>query len=306
MISIIFPAYNEGNNVSELHFRIKKVMEEFGVSYEIIAIDDGSTDDTLENLKRLKSIKVVVLSKNYGQTSAMDAGLKAAKGDIVVTLDADLQNDPQDIPKLISKLREGYDVVSGWRRDRHDNWGRRILSRSANWFTWKVTGLYLHDHACAIKAYRKSVLNGVNLYGEMHVFLPCILYLRGAKITEMEVAHHARTHGFSKHNFLKAVKTISDLLTVKFIFSTARPLIFFGSAAVMLWFLGFASAVASIIMKITDYRNFGQTPLPLIAVFFVIAGFILFTMGFLAELLLRVYYETKNNKPYAIKEIIEN
>lgn len=306
MISVVFPVYNEEENVGKLHAAIKKVMDGFGEPYEIIAVDDGSADNTLFELKKLSPIKIVVFAGNYGQTSALDAGLKIAAGDVVVTLDADLQNDPQDIPRLIKKLREGYDVVSGWRRVRHDDWCRKVLSRSANWLTWKVTGLYLHDHACAIKAYRKSALAGINLYGEMHVFLPCILYLRGTKVAEMDVAHHARAHGFSKHNFLKAVKDISDLLVVKFIFSVKRPLLLFGSLAVALWLLSFIALAAAVIMKLMGYRNLGQTPLPLAAIFLVIAGLLFFAMGFLAELLMRVYYEFKNSQPYIIKDIIEN
>lgn len=305
MISITFPAYNEGNNVSELHFRIKKVMEEFGVPYEIIAVDDGSTDDTLENLKRLKSIKVVVLSRNYGQTSAMDAGLKEAKGDVIVTLDADLQNDPADISRIIRKLDEGYDVVSGWRKNRHDDTNRKISSKLANWLTWRVTGLYLHDHACALKAYRASILNGVNLYGEMHVFLPAYLFMMGAKITELEVTHHPRTRDLSKHNFMKAVKAISDLLTIKFISSATRPLLFFSTLAICVWCLSFIFGLLAIIFKIIGYANLGQTPLLLLSVFMAISGLILFSMGFLAEILLRVYYESKMTKPYRIREIIE-
>lgn len=306
MISIVFPAYNEEENVARLHTVIKRVMDGLGEPYEIVAVDNGSQDGTLSELEKLSPVKIVVIAKNIGQTAGLDAGFKVAKGDIIVTMDADLQNDPADIPRLIYKLREGYDVVSGWRRNRHDNWGRRVLSRSANWLTWKVTGLYLHDHACALKVYKKSVLEGVNLYGEMHVFLPAILYMRGAKVKEIEVAHHARAHGFSKHNFLKAVKDIADLLTIKFIFSATRPLLFFGSVSVILWLLATASVATAVAMKVADYRNFGQTPLPLLAVFFVITGLILFTMGFLAELLIRIYYESKRVTPYTIKEVIEN
>ena len=280
MISIVFPVYNEEGNVEKLHSIIKKTMDDFGESYEIIAVDDGSKDKTLEVIKKLSPLKTIVFARNYGQTSALDAGLKAAKGEIVVTLDADLQNDPQDIPRLINKLREGYDVVSGWRRDRHDNLGRKILSRSANWLTRKVTGLFLHDYACALKAYKKSSLEDLNLYGEMHVFLPAILYMRGAKITEMQVSHHARTVGFSKHNFLKAVKDISDLFVIKFIFSVKRPLIVFVLAGIILFFLSLVSLAISISLSFV-------------------------AIGFIAEMLMRVYYESKGSRPYIIREIIE-
>ena len=306
MISIVFPAYNEEENVEALFGAIKKSLESAGEPYEIIAVENGSTDNTLERLKKLSPIKIIVIVKNIGQTAGLDAGLKAAQGDVIVTLDADLQNDPGDIIKLVKKLREGdYDVVSGWRKNRRDPFNRRLLSRLANWLTWKVTGLYLHDHACALKAYRKSVLKDIHLYGEMHVFLPAYLYGRGAKVTEIEVAHHERTKGLSKHNFLKAVKDLSDLVTIKFIASASRPLIFFSGLAFSLWFLAFISAGTSVVMKLVDYRNFGQTPLPLLATFFFISGLILFAMGFLAELLLRIYYESKGTTPYIVKEVIE-
>ncbi|MEK7564683.1 MAG: glycosyltransferase family 2 protein [Patescibacteria group bacterium] len=281
MISIVFPVYNEEGNVEKLHSIIKRTMDDFGESYEIIAVDDGSKDKTLEVMKKLSPLRTIVFARNYGQTSALDAGLKAAKGEIVITLDADLQNDPKDIPRLINKLREGYDVVSGWRRDRHDNFGRKILSRLANWLTRKVTGLFLHDYACALKAYRKTALIDLNLYGEMHVFLPAILYMRGAKIAEMQVSHHARTVGFSKHNFLKAVKDISDLFVIKFIFSVKRPLIVFVLAGFILFFLSLISIAISISLTFL-------------------------AMGFVAEMLMRVYYESKDSRPYIIREILEN
>lgn len=306
MISIVFPTYNEEKNVIKLHQSIKEVMEDLGQPYEIIAVENGSIDQTLEQLRSLSPIKIVVLAKNLGQTAGLDAGFKEAKGDTIITLDADLQNDPRDIPRLLEKIKEGYDVVSGWRKMRHDHWSRRVLSRGANWLTWKVTGLSLHDHACALKAYRRSVLQSINLYGEMHVFLPAILYLRGAKVAEIEVRHHARQAGLSKHNFFKAVKDISDLLTIKFIFSGSRPLLFFSALAIGLWLLAFISGSLAVAFKILDYRNFGQTPLLLLSVFFVITGLVLFAMGFLAELLLRIYYESKNSTAYAVKEIIEN
>ncbi len=305
MISIVFPAYNEEENVEKLHRSIKDVLDDLRKPYEIIAVENGSTDGTLERLKKLSPIKIIVIAKNIGQTAGLDAGLKSAQGDVIITMDADLQNDPRDIPRLITKLNEGYDVVSGWRKTRRDFLGRRILSRLANWLTCKITGLYLHDSACALKIYRKSILNNVHLYGEMHVFLPAYLYGRGAKVTEIVVNHHERIAGTSKHNFLKAVKDISDLATIKFLFSTGRPLLFFAGLAFGLWFLSFLLTVSAIIMKIVNYRNFGQTPLPLLATLFFISGLILFAMGFLAELLLRIYYESKDATPYVVKEIIE-
>lgn len=241
-----------------------------------------------------------------GQTAALDAGIHETRGDIIITMDGDLQNDPADIPKLVAKIREGYDVVSGWRTDRHDSSGRRVLSRLANWLTAKMTGLYLHDSACALKAYRREVLAPIHLYGEMHVFLPAYLYMKGAKVAEIPVLHHAREFGISKHYFMKAVKDIFDLLTIKFMASlTGRPLIFFGGAGIVSVLLGIVVGATAIYLKLAGLRNFGQTPLPILAIFFILSGILFFMIGFLAELMLRIYFETTRKTPYTIKERIE-
>ncbi len=307
MISVIVPLYNEESNVAPLHASLTLRLEALSEPYEIIFIDDGSTDRTFERMKGLKNIRAIRFARNFGQTSAMDAGFKAAQGDILVTLDGDLQNDPEDIPNLIAKIREGYDVVSGWRKDRHDPLGRKVLSKLANGLTRKVTGLYLHDHACALKAYRKDIFKDVHLYGEMHVFLPAYLYGRGAKVAEIPVKHHSRTEGISKHSIGKAFKDLSDLVTVYFLSQHMnRPLLFFGGISLLMIGLGILSALAATVLKILQIRNYGQTPLPILAVFLMIIGFMLFMMGFLAELVLRVYFEGQNKTPYIIKEKIEN
>lgn len=305
MISIVIPAYNEEENVVLLYEKIMAVMSAQNEDWEVIFVDDGSTDKTVEKLKTLPKVKILILAMDYGQTSALDAGIHEAKGDIIITMDGDLQNDPSDIPQLIAKIREGYDVVSGWRQDRHDSSGRRLLSRLANWLTAKMSGLYLHDSACALKAYRREAVTSVRLYGEMHVFLPAYLYGRGAKVTEVVVKHHARQFGISKHYFMKAVKDIFDLITIKFLVTmTGRPLLFFGGVGLAGFFIGFVVAVISIYLKIAGLRNFGQTPLPILAVFFFITGIMLFMIGFLAELILRIYFESSQKTPYIIKERI--
>jgi glycosyltransferase involved in cell wall biosynthesis len=308
MISIIFPAYNEEGNVKELHASIKKTLDSMGENYEIVAVDNGSTDFTLERLKQLSPIKIIVIAKNIGQTAGLDAGIRNAEGDIIVFIDADLQNDPQDIPKLISKLREGYDVVSGWRWDRKDPFDRRVLSRFANWLTSKISGLYLHDSACALKAYRREVLASVHLYGEMHVFLPAYLHMRGAKVAEIPVKHHARKHGISKHHFMKAVKDIFDLVTIKFLTGsmTSRPLVFFGGIGAISGLLGCIVGMIAFYLKLAGIYNFGQTPLLPVSIFFILSGIMFFMLGFLAELMLRTYFETNKKTPYVIKERIEN
>jgi len=305
MISIVVPVYNEEANVTILYGKIVAVMERFGEPYEIIFSDNVSTDKTLEKLKLLPQVIILRLARNYGQTSNLDAAIHEAKGDIIITMDGDLQNDPEDIPNLVGKIREGYDVVSGWRQERNDSLGRRILSRSANWLTAKVTGLALKDSACALKAYKREVLQDIHLYGEMHVFLPALLYMRGARVAEIPVRHHARQFGVSKHYFMKAVKDISDLITIKFLSSmNGRPLVFFGGAGVISIGLGFITTLISIYLKLTHVRNFGQTPLPIFTIFLVLSGFIFLMLGFLAELMLRIYYETGNKTPYTIKEKI--
>ena len=305
MISIVVPVYNEEANVTILYGKIVAVMERFGEPYEIIFSDNVSTDKTLEKLKLLPQVIILRLARNYGQTSNLDAAIHEAKGDIIITMDGDLQNDPEDIPNLVGKIREGYDVVSGWRQERNDSLGRRILSRSANWLTAKVTGLALKDSACALKAYKREVLQDIHIYGEMHVFLPALLYMRGARVAEIPVRHHARQFGVSKHYFMKAVKDISDLITIKFLSSmNGRPLVFFGGAGVISIGLGFITTLISIYLKLTHVRNFGQTPLPIFTIFLVLSGFIFLMLGFLAELMLRIYYETGNKTPYTIKEKI--
>ena len=304
MISVVIPVYNEEANVAELHRRVKAALIKFGRPFEIIFIDDGSGDRTFEILKTLSPIKIIKFRGNFKQAAAIDAGISAALGDIVVTLDGDLQNDPDDIGRLATKLDEGYDVVVGWRQDRHDSFGRRLHSRLANWLTGFVTGLKLHDHACALKAYRKELFGGITLYGEMHVFLPVLLASRGAKITELVVKHHERKGGISSHNLLRGIKAISDLFTVRFISTTLRPLLFFASWAIISFFFSFFAVVASIFLRIKGFY-FSQTPLPILATLFFLVGFLLIMMGFLAEIMIRIYYDTRAAKPYSIKEIVE-
>ena len=307
MISIVIPVYNEEDNVALLHNKIVAVCTNLSEEYEIIFVDDGSTDQTIKKLKELPKVKIVVLAMDFGQTSALDAGIHDAKGDIIITMDGDLQNDPADIPNLIAKINEGYDVVSGWRQMRDDSFGRRVLSRLANWLTARMTGLYLHDSACALKAYRREVITQVHLYGEMHVFLPAYLYGRGAKVAEIPVRHYARQFGLSKHYFMKAVKDIFDLLTIKFVATmTGRPLLFFGGTGLVAFLIGILISAVAVYLKIIGLRNFGQTPLPILSVFFILSGILFFMLGFLAELILRVYFETSKRTPYIIRERIEN
>lgn len=307
MISIIFPAYNEEENVEELHRRIVDAMNSHWDTYEIIAIENGSTDKTLERLKKLTPLKIIVFPRNFNQTGALDAGIHSAQGDTIITMDADLQNDPADIPLLLKKMEEGYDCVAGWRQERHDSVGRWFLSKLANWLTRRVTGLKLHDFACALKAFKKEFMQDVHLYGEMHVFLPAILHARGAKITEIPVRHHERKHGVSKHYFMKAVKDIADLFTVKFLFTyAARPLIFFGGWGVFSIMLALLSSGIAIRSTYAEGIHIIQSPFTFLAITFLVVGFILAMLGFIAELLVRIYYEGRQMMPYVVSDIIEN
>lgn len=307
MISVIIPVYNEEENVTALYEQIVVVFKNLKEEFEVIFVDDGSTDATVAKLKNLSPVKILILAMDFGQTSALDAGIHEAKGEVIITMDGDLQNDPTDIPLLLKKIREGYDVVAGWRQERDDSPGRKVLSRLANWLTAKVTGLYLHDSACALKAFRREVVQGVRLYGEMHVFLAAYLHGRGARVAEVPVKHHARKFGISKHYFMKAVKDVFDLLTIKFLVTmTGRPLLVFGSIGFFAFVSGFVIAVIAFYLKVAGLRNFGQTPLPIFSVFLVLSGLMFFMMGFLAELILRVYFETSKKTPYVIKERICN
>ena len=306
MISVIFPTYNEEGNVIELHRRLKKTLEDIGELYEIIAVDGPSTDGTLEQLKSLSPIKIIVFAKRMGQAAALSEGMKVARGETVVFIDADLQNRPEDIPKLINKLKDGYDVVSGWREDRDDPLHRKMLSRFGNALTGLVMGGTLHDFSSPFKACRKEVLRGVVLYGEMHAFFPALLHARGARITEVSVGHDMRKAGTTKYSSIKVAKIFADLMVLKF-FSDyfTRPLLFFGGWGLFLIFLGFVAGGAAVLLKIMELWNFTQTPLPILATFFIVVGILLIMMGFLAEILFRIYYESKDRDFYVIREVIE-
>jgi glycosyltransferase involved in cell wall biosynthesis len=306
MISIVFPAYNEEGNVEELHRRIVAACQKLREPFEVVAVDNASTDETLKRLETLSPIRIISLANNLGQTAALDAAIHAARGDVVAILDADLQNDPADIPAMVEKVRSGVcDAAVGWRKERRDTVGRRMITSFSNWLARRIVGLPLHDYACAPKVFTTEFPRDTRLYGEMHVFLAAILAARGARITEVPVKHHERTHGLSKHTFIKGAKDIADLMTIKFILGTSRPLLIFLSFALASWGIGGSATVLSIILKVGGIRNFAQTPLPVVASFFITAGLIFLMMGFLAEFMLRTYYEARQTTPYVIRKIVE-
>lgn len=307
MISVIFPVKNEEGSVEELHRRTKAVLGSLNSPYEIIIVDDGSTDGTLEKISKLSPVRVVILAKNYGQSLALDAGIRIARGEVIVIMDADLQNDPSDIPKLLQKIDEGYDVVVGWRKDRHDSFGRRVFSGFANWLTRSVAGLRLHDYGCALRAFRSEHLKDIRLYGVMHVFIPVILAGRGARVAEVHVIHRERQSGVSKYSFLHMASDFADLLTIRFLYGyAARPLLFFGTWALISFGIAFFAAAAAVAIKLSSVYGLSQTPLPILSALFVILGVLLLIIGFLTELLVRIYYETRNATPYRISKTIEN
>ena len=308
-ISIVIPLYNEEENVRELHGRLKPVMDEIGDAYEIIFIDDGSTDHTLSLLQEIQAADdtVIVLSlrRNFGQTAAFAAGFDYSRGDIIVTMDGDLQNDPRDIPKLLELMKDN-DLVSGWRKRRKDPFlSRRLPSIIANALISKVTGVNLHDYGCSLKAYRRDVIKNLKLYGEMHRFIPAVASWYGVRIAEVETTHHPRLRGKSKYGISRTMKVVLDLITVKFLqsFST-KPLQFFGPIGIFSGALGFFISLYLSIDKILSGKDIGGRPLLLLGALLIIVGIQFIGMGLLGEMMVRVYHETQKKPIYVIKKVI--
>lgn len=307
MISIILPVYNEEDNIKELYSQIKKSLAAF--EYEIIAVNDGSSDGSFNVIKKIaesdRNFKVINFRRNCGQTAAISAGIDFAEGDVLIPMDADLQNDPNDIPKLLKKMEEGYDLVSGWRKDRKDAFARRLPSQVANWLISFITKVKLHDYGCTLKAYKKEAVQDIRFYGEMHRFMPAYVVWHGAKIAELVVNHRPRVHGKTKYGFSRIFKVILDLLTVKFLMTyLSKPMHFFGRVGLASLFLGLISGIITLIYKFVLGLSLRTTQLPLLTVFLVIIGIQFILMGILAEILIRIYYEPRDKSPYAIKDKI--
>ena len=309
-LSIIIPIYNEEKNIEELYKELKKVLEELSISYELIAINDGSKDGSGQILKKITqsdtSFKVINFRKNFGQTAAISAGIDFSKGEVIIPMDADLQNDPADIPKFLEKTEQGSDVVSGWRKKRKDKLiTRRIPSRIANWLISSITKVKLHDYGCTMKAYKREVIKDIRLYGEMHRFMPAYTSWYGAKVSEIVVNHRPRKYGKTKYGLSRTFWVILDLLTVKFLtdYST-KPMHFFGKIGYSSFFLGCLSGAAALLLKYVFNRPFVNTPLPLLTAFLILIGIQFILMGLLAEILTRTYYESQNKPTYLIKEKI--
>ncbi|WP_027192366.1 glycosyltransferase family 2 protein [Fundidesulfovibrio putealis] len=305
-LSIIIPVYNEEDNVLPLHQKITEALDSMGQPYEVIIVDDGSTDNTAQRLKELAKsdnrLKVIHLRRNFGQTPAMMAGIDAATGDILIPMDGDLQNDPHDIPKLLAKLAEGYDVVSGWRKDRQDHPLKRNLpSRMANRLISFISGVHLHDYGCSLKAYRKAIIKNVKLYGEMHRFVPIYAAWQGAKVTEVGVTHYPRVHGVSKYGFDRTIKVILDLIVVKFLDKFAhKPMYLFGGFGLVTFLISFLLFGLMLYLKIFANKSFIETPLPMAVTLFTLMGFMSIFMGLIAEILMRTYHESQNKPTYIV------
>jgi glycosyltransferase involved in cell wall biosynthesis len=306
-LSIILPVYNEEGNLKELYKEIKAVLDPLLADYEIIAVNDGSSDGGLETLKEIAhgdiKFKVVNFRKNYGQTAAIAAGIDFAQGEIIIPMDADLQNDPVDIPQFLKEINNGFDVVSGWRKNRKDNFSRRLPSKIANRVISLITKVKLHDYGCTMKAYKSEIVKDVRFYGEMHRFMPAYAFWHGAKIGEIVVHHRPRKHGKAKYGLSRIFRVILDLLTVKFLMAyLTKPMHFFGAVGLLFLFLGSLSGLATLILKFVLNVHLNSTQLPLITVFMIIIGIQFILMGLLAEILIRIYYEGRDKRPYLIKE----
>ena len=310
-LSVVIPVHNEEENIPPLLEGLSKTLTALGKPFEVIIVDDGSTDGTLARLKELKStypwLKIVVLRRNFGQSAAFTAGIDHASGEIIVTMDGDLQNDPADIPLLLEKIEEGFDVVSGWRKDRKDPfWSRKLPSLLANALISRITKVKLHDYGCSLKAYRAEVIKGLIIYGELHRFIPALVNLSGARVTEVEVRHHPRRFGRSKYGLSRTYRVLLDLLLMFFFrkFAT-KPLHIFGLTGGVLFFLGFLIEGYLTYLKLFLHQKIGHRPLLILGVLLILAGINLLGTGLLAELLIRIYYESSGKRIYAVREVIE-
>ncbi|PZV15776.1 MAG: glycosyltransferase [Leptolyngbya sp.] len=309
-VSIVVPIHNEYENLPHLLEAISATLISANISYEILCIDDGSTDGSGDLLKQIASdradLRSVILRRNYGQTAAMAAGFSHAKGQVIVTMDGDLQNDPADIPILLDKLNEGYDLVSGWRKNRQDATITRLIpSQIANWLIAQVTGVKVHDYGCSLKAYRAELIADMNLYGELHRFLPALAFIEGARIAEIPVRHHPRQFGKSKYGLDRTIRVIMDLITVFFMrkFLT-RPMHVFGSMGVLSIFLGTVIGLYLTTLKLSFGESINR-PLLILVVVLILTGVQLFCFGLLAELLMRTYHESQGRPIYRVREVIE-
>jgi dolichol-phosphate mannosyltransferase len=307
-VSIFLPVYNEEPNLMPLHAKLDEALKTLDRSAEIVYVDDGSTDGSLKILREIAEVdarvRVVALRRNYGQTAAMAAGIDAASGKVLIPMDADLQNDPSDIKRLLEKLDEGYDVVSGWRKNRQDKmFTRKIPSMIANRIISWIGGVPLHDYGCSLKAYRRESLQDVRLYGEMHRFIPIYASWAGASVTELPVKHHARTMGKSKYGLSRTLKVVFDLMTIKFMASyQTKPIYVFGMFGMCAFLISLLAGLYAVFLKLFHKADFVQTPLPILTIVMFAVGVQFLLMGLLAEMLVRTYHESQAKAIYAVRE----
>lgn len=306
-ISIIVPLFNEEENITRLHAEILQVCRENNYIFEIIFVDDGSTDETFERSKALSPLQIIRLRKNFGQTAAFDAGIKSAKYNYIITMDGDCQNDPKDIPLLIKTLEKNrLDIVSGWRKERKDSFMKRIISRGAHSFRRFLLKDHIHDSGCSLKIYKKACFDALSLYGEMHRFIPALLMGFGYQVGEIAVNHRPRHKGVSKYNWKRTIKGIVDMLSIAFWHKFAsRPLHFLGGLGLLLILFGFCTGAVTVINFLSG-QGMSETAWPLLTVFFFLAGGQFFVSGLIIDVLLRNHYETTQNRSYSVKEIWHN
>ncbi len=308
-ISVVIPIYNEQENVTLLYDELTEVMKSMACSYEILFVDDGSTDSTLSILQSIQAadqrIVVVKFRRNFGQTAAMSAGFDYSSGDVIITMDGDLQNDPRDIPRFIQKIEDGFDVVTGWRHDRKDAFlNRRLPSIIANKIISWTTGVALHDYGCTLKAFRKEVIKNIHLYGEMHRFIPAIASGMGISFTEIKVNHRARQFGTSKYGISRTIRVVLDLITVKFLLSYAtRPIQIFGLLGVISGTAGFLIALIMTIQRQFFDIPLSDRPMLLLAIVLIFVGIQFVSIGLIGELQARTYHETQKKPVYYVKEV---
>lgn len=307
-VSIVVPIYNEEENILPLYQRVTEAMATSQLTYELILVDDGSKDSSYSFLQKVAAqdhrVKVIRFRRNFGQTAAMAAGFDAAVGRVVMPMDGDLQNDPADIPLLMAKIEEGYDVVSGWRKDRQDTFiNRKLPSMLANGLISWLTGVHLHDYGCTLKAYRREVLEGINLYGEMHRFVPALASQVGAKVAELPVRHHQRLYGTSKYGISRTLRVVLDLMTVKFLLAySTKPIQLFGKWGIYTLGVAMLTGFGTLYMKIFDHVNMNRNPLLILTAFLLFSGVQFIVLGLLGELNARTYYESQNKPIYVVRE----
>ena len=310
-LTVVIPVYNERENISYLYENLNKVLPTLDKDYEVILIDDGSTDGTFNELVKIheqnSNYKIVKFRKNFGQTPAMSAGFDYANGEIIITLDADLQNDPQDIPLLIEKMNEGYDIVSGWRINRQDKAvSRKLPSKIANWLIAKLTGVRIHDYGCTLKAYSRDVVKNIELYGEMHRYIPAVASWMGISVAEVPVHHHSRKFGKSKYGISRTIRVILDIIILKYLLTySQKPIQIFGLIGLFTGAVGGIITLYLIVMRLFFNEALSSRPLFTLSIFMIFIGVQLITMGILGELLMRTYHEASGKPTYAIKQILD-